>query len=178
MSMETRSFNDMDLEVRSTGDGRTICGILVPYNVEQRIHASLTEVFRKGAFADVIRAAHRVKLLSGHETRKFPLGRATMLREDESGLYGELKISKTRAGDEALELIRDGALDQLSIGFQPLKDSRRKDGVVERLKAHLAEVSLVTFGAYGDLAAVSAVRDMEETPNMAAARAILEGLKK
>jgi HK97 family phage prohead protease len=101
-----------------------------------------------------------------------------MLREEENGLYGELKISKTRAGDEALELIKDGALDQLSIGFQPLKDTRRKDGVVERLKAHLAEVSLVTFGAYGDLAAVSAVRDIEETPNMAAARHILEALKK
>ena len=93
--METRAFENMDLEVRADGDGRTICGILVPYNVEQRIHASLTEVFRKGAFADVIRAAHRVKLLSGHETRKFPLGRATMLREDEGGLYGELKINNT-----------------------------------------------------------------------------------
>ena len=55
MNLETRSY-EIDLEVRGEGDGRTVCGICVPYDVEQRIHPTLTEVFRRGAFANVARA--------------------------------------------------------------------------------------------------------------------------
>ena len=44
--IENRSY-DVDLEFRASGDGRTIFGIAVPYNKEQRIGASLIEVFRK-----------------------------------------------------------------------------------------------------------------------------------
>ena len=177
MTFENRAFEPLDLEIRSGSDGRTITGIVVPYNFEQRIHAGLTEVFRKGAFADVVRAAHRVKLLIGHDTRKMPIGRATLLREQDNGLYAELKVSKTAAGDEMLELVRDGAVDQFSIGFQPLKDMKRADGVVERIKAHLAEISMVTFGAYGMAASVAAIRDEDKTPNLSQAMAILERLK-
>ncbi|NDE72004.1 MAG: hypothetical protein EB054_04805, partial [Actinobacteria bacterium] len=56
-----RSFQ-INLEHRAGGDGRTISGIAVPYDVEQRISGQLVEVFRKGAFADVVRAPFRVKL--------------------------------------------------------------------------------------------------------------------
>ena len=177
MTIESRSY-ELDLEVRAEGDGRTICGICVPYNVEQRIHASLTEVFLPGAFDAVTRAAHRVKLLMGHDAKGFPLGRATTLREDARGLYGEFRVSKTDIGDQALELVRDGVLTNLSVGFQPLKDNRRKDGIVERVKAHLAEVSLVTFGAYGEKAAVAAVREVIQKPNLAQVQDILERIKK
>ena len=102
-----------------------------------------------------------------------------MLRETDQGLYAEFKISKTREGDDALELVKDGALDQLSIGFMPIKNRKRSDGVIERLKAHLAEVSLVTFGAYGDMAAVTGVRSQEtvETPRLDAAKEILNAIQ-
>lgn len=177
MTIESRSY-ELDLEVRAEGDGRTICGICVPYNVEQRIHAGLTEVFLPGAFDGVTRAAHRVKLLMGHDSKGLPLGRATTLREDASGLYGEFRVSKTDIGDQALELVRDGVLTNLSVGFQPLKDNRRRDGIVERVKAHLAEVSLVTFGAYGEKAAVAAVREVIEKPNLAQLENVLARIKK
>ena len=176
MSIETRRY-ELDLEVRAEGDGRTVCGICVPYDREQRIHAGLTEVFRKGAFDAVTRAANRVKMLYQHKSDN-PIGRATLLREDASGLYGEFRISKTEAGDEALELVRDGVLTNFSVGFQPLKDLRRKDGVVERVKAHLAEVSLVTFGAYGDAANIVAVRQEIEKPNLASIEAIVAKVRK
>jgi len=177
MTIESRSY-ELDLEVRADGDGRTICGICVPYNVEQRIHAGLTEVFLPGAFDGVTRAAHRVKLLMGHDSKGLPLGRATTLREDASGLYGEFRVSKTDIGDQALELVRDGVLTNLSVGFQPLKDNRRRDGIVERVKAHLAEVSLVTFGAYGEKAAVAAVREVIEKPNLAQLENVLARIRK
>jgi HK97 family phage prohead protease len=173
--IETRAY-EVDLEIRTTGDGRTICGICVPYNVEQRINANLVEVFKAGAFSRVIPNAHRVKLLVGHDSQALPIGRATLLREDTNGLYGEFRVSKGNRSDDILELVRDGALSELSIGFQPLKDNRRKDGVVERIAAHLAEVSLVTFGAYGHSAQVVGVREESTTPNLDAIAEMLKDL--
>lgn len=174
---ETRQF-ESDLEIRAQGDGRTIVGLAVPYNKEQRINSQLTEVFRPGAFQAVTRAAHRVKLLVGHDHQALPIGRATLLREDANGLYSEFYVSKTERGDSILELVRDGALDQLSIGFLSLKDNRLASGVIERIKAHLAEVSLVTFGAYGDAANIVAVRQEIEKPNLASIEAIVAKVRK
>lgn len=173
--METRNY-DATLELRADGDGRTVVGIAVPYDVEQRIGPNLVEVFRKGVFRNVTRAANRVKLLYQHKTDA-PIGRAIMLEERDGGLYGEFRISKTEAGDEALELIRDGVLSNLSVGFQPLED-RKVNGVVNRMKAHLAEVSLVTFGAYGDAANIVAVRQEIEKPNLASIEAIVAKVRK
>lgn len=177
MNIETRAY-ETDLEVRAAGDGRTVCGICVPYGVVQRINANLSEVFVRGAFANVVRASHRVKFLVGHDASALPIGRATLLREDEGGLYGEFRISQTERGSEVLELIRDGALSELSIGFSPLKDKRRADGVIERQLAHLAEVSAVTFGAYGPAASVVGVRDQSKTPNLDSIQDILRGVRR
>ena len=176
--MENRSYS-VNLELRANGDGRTIFGIAVPYNKEQRITSTMIEVFRKGVFSEVIKAPHRVKLLRGHGENNV-LGRATLLRETDDGLYAEFKISKTREGDEALELVKDGALDQLSVGFMPIKNKKRPDGVMERLKAHLAEVSLVTFGAYGELAAITGMREGQPqlTPRLDQARKILNAIQR
>jgi HK97 family phage prohead protease len=175
--MESRNYS-VNLELRANSDGRTIFGIAVPYNKEQRITSTMIEVFRKGVFSEVIKAPHRVKLLRGHGENNV-LGRATLLRETDDGLYAEFKISKTREGDEALELVKDGALDQLSVGFMPIKNKKRTDGVMERLKAHLAEVSLVTFGAYGELASVTGMREgqLHLTPRLDEARKILDAIQ-
>jgi HK97 family phage prohead protease len=176
--MENRNYS-VNLELRANSDGRTIFGIAVPYNKEQRITSTMIEVFRKGVFSEVIKAPHRVKLLRGHGENNV-LGRATLLRETDDGLYAEFKISKTREGDEALELVKDGALDQLSVGFMPIKNRKRPDGVMERLKAHLAEVSLVTFGAYGELAAITGMREGQPqlTPRLDEARKILNAIQR
>lgn len=177
MTIETRAF-ETNLEVRGDGDGRTICGIVVPYDVEQRISHNLTEVFRRGAFSRVIPNAHRVKLLVSHDSRALPIGRATLLREEAGGLWGEFRVSKGSRSDDILELVRDGALSEFSIGFQSLKDNRRKDGVIERIAAHLAEVSLVTFGAYGQNAQIAAVRETSTTPNLDVVEELLKTLKR
>ena len=176
--MENRNYS-VNLELRANSDGRTIFGIAVPYNKEQRITSTMVEVFRKGVFSEVIKAPHRVKLLRGHGENNL-LGRATLLKETDDGLYAEFKISKTREGDEALELVKDGALDQLSVGFMPIKNKKRPDGVMERLKAHLAEVSLVTFGAYGEMAAITGMREGQPqlTPRLDEARKILNAIQR
>jgi len=118
-----------------------------------------------------------VKVLVNHDIRQ-PVGRAIRLWEERDGLYGDLRISKTRSGDEQLELINDGVISELSIGFQPIQNVTRRDGVIERKLAHLAEVSLVTFGAYGDSAAITGVRDQTGTPNLDSLADILGKIKK
>lgn len=163
----------VDLEVRATG--RTIVGIAVPYGTPTQIHdrsGSYTEIFKHGAFARTIteRGPERVKVLALHNHDAMPLGRAVVLREDSVGLYAELAVSKTAAGDEVLELVRDGALDGLSIGFVPVVDNRPSPGVVERVEAKLHEISVVSFPAY-DSARVAALRgESAPSPELLALR--------
>lgn len=140
-----------DLEVRADGTGRTVHGIVVPFDRVARVSdggPAYDEAFQRGAFAKTIaERGDKVKLLSQHNARAFPLGRATGLREDAAGLYGEFHVSKTAAGDEALELLRDGALDSFSVGFSPIKHEKRSR-VTWRTEVALREASLVTFPAY------------------------------
>lgn len=149
-----------DIEIRSDGDGRTVHGIIVPFDQVARVSDGgpfYDEAFQRGAFAKTIsERGSRVKLLSQHQARQNPLGRATLLREDAAGLYGEFHVSSTRAGDEALELVRDGALDSFSVGFKGIKHAKR-GGVVWRTEVGLREASLVTFPAY-EAALVGGVR--------------------
>jgi HK97 family phage prohead protease len=156
----SRAFTG-DIEVRASAEGRTIAGIIVPWDQKARVSdggPSYDEMFRRGSLAKTIRErADRVKFLSQHNARTNPLGVARVLREDAAGAYGEFVVSKTQAGDEALELVRDGALDSFSVGFTPVKHEKR-DGVVVRTEVRLNEVSLVTFPAYED-ARVLAVRE-------------------
>lgn len=147
----------VDLEVRA--DGRLVCGIAVPFG-ERFDMGHAQEVFTRGAFSRTIteRGAQAVKFLALHDHKVMPLGRAQTLREDAAGLYGEFRVSKTTAGDEALELIADGALDGLSVGFSPVRDRWDRDhAVVERVEVKLHEVSAVCFPAYQG-ARISALR--------------------
>lgn len=172
-----------DLELRSSGDGRTIYGIAVPWNRYQWIDDSLAEGFQSGAFDHQLRAANRVWFarehikLGGHQ-----IGIPTVLRNDAAGLYTELRVSKTPLGDESLELFRDGALRQMSIMFAPIQNRRivvpaddiaahpvsgtrsvasGNVTVAMRTKANLREIALVREGAYGDMAAGAGVRSVD-----------------
>lgn len=148
-----------ELEVKRGGDGRTIFGIAVPYNAPTRIRDDLVEEFVRGAFDHQINAPNRVKyarehLLLGGEL----IGALSLMRDDPIGLYVEMRASRTPKGDETLELVKDGALPDLSIWFEERQNRRAAGGVVQRIKAHLREVASVLQGAYGDLATAAGVR--------------------
>jgi HK97 family phage prohead protease len=152
MTIETRTLVG-DLEVRA--DGRTLVGTLVPYDTLTRI-GSYHESFRRGVFADVV--PERVPLLATHAHDELPIGRAVELTDTDTGLQAALRVSETRAGDDVLALVRDGAATGLSVGFVPIDDvwdARRTK--VERARATLVEVSVVAFPAYAD-ARITAVR--------------------
>ncbi|MFI5561511.1 HK97 family phage prohead protease [Amycolatopsis japonica] len=171
--IQTRSFTP-DIEVRSGGDGRTVAGIVVPYGYAQRIDAELIEQFASGAFDHQFNAAHRIKLTRDHQIHGGQIiGNARVMRNDAAGLYMEFRVSNTERGNETLELLRDGVLSDLSIGFRAAQDRRLPNGVIERTKAHLFEVSVVPEGAYGEEAMVTGVRSELLTPGLDKARQIL-----
>lgn len=154
-----------DIEVQGGGDGRTVHGIIVPWDTATRVYdalgptgrpAAYNEAVSRGAFPEAVANPQRVKFLGHHDKRTNPLGRASLLRDDAAGMYGEFRVSKTPAGDDVLELIRDGALDAFSVGFIPT-ESVDRDGVFYRTRGLLNETSIVTFGAYPD-ALVGGVR--------------------
>jgi hypothetical protein len=58
------------------------------------------------------------------------------------------KLSATRAADDALALLADGALDSVSVGAIPTKFKRLSDGTLEVSQARFVELSLVTVPAY------------------------------
>jgi hypothetical protein len=64
------------------------------------------------------------------------------------GMMFVAKLSATRAADDALALLADGALDSVSVGAIPTKFKRLSDGTLEVSKARFVELSLVTVPAY------------------------------
>ena len=108
------------------------------------------DVIQKGAFTKSLesRPPSKVKLLYQHKS-DMPIGIYDEITEDEKGLYVKGRIAlKTRAGAEAYELLKIGALDGLSIGFKTNpKDVSYEDRGQKRIikEVDLMEVSLVTF---------------------------------
>jgi HK97 family phage prohead protease len=148
----TRTAVFADMEIRGS-DGRTVHGIAMPFDTPTEIkdhHGEYTEVFRHGAFKRTLaeRGAGKVKVLLNHDMTKPPLGRLHSAREDTDALRIEAHIAKTAAGDEALELVREGALDSFSIRFLPVRERWGKGNLREHNEVKLYEVSLVTFPAY------------------------------
>ena len=159
-----------DIEIRSDGTGRTVHGILVPYNTVARVSdggPSYEEMFVPGAFQRDIEARNGdfrgVKFLYQHQHDE-PIGRAVELRDDAAGLFGAFRVAKTAKGDEVLELLREGVLDSFSIGFRPIDpapgDPIKVGEPVVRTKAGQRETSVVTFPAYAG-ALVAGVRAIE-----------------
>lgn len=114
------------------------------------------DVIRNGAFAKSIAergpesSQPRIMHLYQHKTEQ-PLGRPKILKEDEFGLYFETYISKTRLGNDVLELYKDGVLNEHSIGFNVIKSRPYEEEAgqkgTEILEVRLWEGSTVTFGA-------------------------------
>ena len=106
------------------------------------------DVVMRGAFADSLakRGAGGIRMLFQHDPAQV-IGVWDEIREDGRGLYvrGRLMLDVAKAR-EVLALMREGALDGLSIGFQTVKARRdRRSGVRRLLKIDLWEISVVTF---------------------------------
>ena len=121
------------------------------------------DVVMPGAFRETLarRGAAGVKMLWQHKASE-PIGTWLSLEEDVRGLRvtGRLNLAVGKAR-EVLALMREGAVDGLSIGFRAERAQRDASSGLRRLKKiDLWEISLVTFPMLPQ-ARVSALKCME-----------------
>ncbi len=125
-----------------------------------------------GAFAASLRQrpVRRVPMLFQHDPAE-PVGVWLDLREDHRGLYARGRlIPEVARGRELLSLLREGAIDGLSIGFRTEKGRiDPKTRVRSLLAVDLWEISIVTFPLLAG-ARVRAVKQAGAPPRASFAR--------
>lgn len=157
--LQTRDFKIAPTpEADGTDDApRTVRGLAVPYNTEIELIPGYFETIAPGALAPRADTDTSLKLVYRHDE---PIGLITAATETDEGIEIEARFSDTQTARDAYQLVRDGVIDRLSIGFAPLETTRTEDErgthtTITRLA--LREVSLVPFPAY-QTAAITEVR--------------------
>jgi HK97 family phage prohead protease len=139
---------------------RELVGLAAPYGTVGRTSAGPV-MFQRGAFDPDARPP----LFRDHD-RTRPIGVVVALEDTPAGLVARCKVSRTPAGDEALELAADGALTGLSVGVEvvagdlvPAELDGTAGDVLLVTAARFRELSLVAFPAF-DTATVHQVAAM------------------
>lgn len=179
-----RRFMPGSVELRAAEDGsvsRKIRGYAAKFDMPSEDLGGFIETIVPGAFDDVLE--DDVRALFNHEPSQI-LARARggekdtlRIGIDATGLWYEFDAPQTRAGDDLLESIRRGDVDQSSFGFIIARDGdkwaegKTTDGrnIVTRTitkLARLLDVSPVTYPGYPDtsVALRSKAEAMPEKP--------------
>ena len=158
---QTRSV-PVSFHTRSDDTGPVIAGYFAVFNNPTELWPGCIEQIAPGAFASSL--GLDVRALIDHDTR-LVIGRTVAgtltLREDDTGLYGEIKINEHDS--DAMNLyarVQRGDVSQCSFGFDIVAedyvvspDGQTCTWTIREVK--LYEVSVVTFPAY-DATSVSA----------------------
>jgi HK97 family phage prohead protease len=144
--------NSVDFEVRAEGDGMTFTGYASVFNSPSEDLGGFVEYVAPGAFKRSLQSRNEVKLLWNHDSGE-PLaslrGGTMQLVEDERGLKVTAQLPQTSRGRDVAELLRTNVINEMSFGFNVIKDSWSRDGQTRTLESvRLFEVSVVSFGAY------------------------------
>ena len=144
--------NSVDFEVRAEGDGMTFTGYASVFNSPSEDLGGFIEYVAPGAFKRSLQSRNEVKLLWNHDSGE-PLaslrGGTMQLVEDERGLKVTAQLPNTTRGRDVAELLRTNVINEMSFGFNVIKDNWSRDGQTRTLESvRLFEVSVVSFGAY------------------------------
>ena len=152
------------LDASAEGEpSRQITGLAVPWNVKATLSGGESVIFLEGSLPE---DGPMPKLLEFHDDTRV-IGRVTERVSTAEGMMFVAKLSATRAADDALALLADGALDSVSVGAVPTKFKRLADGTLEVSEARFLELSVVTTPAYADaqVYSVAASSPDEEAPD-------------
>lgn len=167
------------LDLKAVGDDGTIEGYGSVFgNVD-----SYGEIVMPGAFTqslvDAKRKGQTIKMLWQHDST-MPIGVWEDLAEDSKGLWvkGRILVNVTQLAKEAHGLIKEGALDGLSIGYRTVNADPHptKPGVTNLITLSLKEISPVTFAA-NDRARVESVKHTLAAGNLPTVREFEELLR-
>ncbi len=133
-----------DIKIGTVTEDGTFSGYASLFGVTDLAQDSVV----KGAFAKSLleRGLAGIRMLFQHDPAE-PIGHWLEIREDARGLFVKGKLSLgVKRSREVLDLMRNKALDGLSIGFRTVK-ARKDTGSRVRhiLEADLWEISIVTF---------------------------------
>lgn len=162
-----------------TVEGRELLGRAIPWEKPARVRDIVPRVgpwyledFARSSADVSLRQKPEPRALfnnHGHVYGDMPIGVVNYVRS-ENGLMFRAFVSRTRAGDEALELVRDGAATDVSPGFRPIKSVKMRSAngetLIRRTEIELRELSLAATG-FGQMpgAKVLAMRsDADDDP--------------
>lgn len=140
--MEYKSF-PAEFQVKADdSEGMTFEGYASTFgNVDEG-----NDIIKKGAYKKTIRERFKQGLIKVLRSHWELIGIPIEMAEDDHGLFTVSKISKTPLGEETMTLVRDGALDRLSIGYKAIKISKDEETGIRTLKEiKLYEYSVVDF---------------------------------
>lgn len=144
------------------GDAGTLSGYASTFGPPADRHG---DVIAPGAFKTSLAVGNVPLMLWSHDLTE-PIGAWTDVREDATGLHVTGKLTlKTRRGAEAYALLKDGALNGLSIGFRTIAADEPPEGGRLLKQIDLVEISLVTLPS-ASRARVSSVKSGEITPRI------------
>jgi HK97 family phage prohead protease len=135
---------DEEDETKKAAAPRTISGVAVPYNVEATVSGGERVKFLPGSLPTEGKAP---RLLESHDANRI-VGIVTAREETADGMRYTARISATKAGDDVIELIKDGALDAVSVGVDPVDAQYDDKGVLVVSKATWRELSIVAEPAF------------------------------
>ena len=138
-------------ELNLNGESRTISGYAAIFGNVDKVR----DVLVKGCFAKSIQdrgpestANDKIIMLWQHD-RKEPIGKITVLKEDDRGLYFEAVIDDVERGNQTLKQLESGTLNQFSIGYSYVWDNCEYDSESDVLivkEVILYEISVVSIG--------------------------------
>ena len=129
------------------------------------------DIIEPGSFTkSIAKGLARKKILALHNDQWLPIGKPIVIREDSHGLYIKAQISDTTMGRDVKTLLKDGVINELSIGYDPVVFDYDSDGIRHLRELELWEVSVVTW-AMNPEALITNYKSLDVTSDLAEIKA-------
>ena len=150
-----KSFTIETKELNINSESRIISGYAAVFNNIDKAG----DLLIKGCFSKSIQergpesqANDKIIMLWMHDMKE-PIGKITKLYEDEKGLYFEAEIDDVPKGNQAIQQLKSGTLNQFSIGYKYVCEKCEWDDERDCLvvkEVVLYELSVVSIGCNGE----------------------------
>jgi uncharacterized protein len=161
------------LALRDNGNGRTLVGPLLPWEVEARVvdrGRLVTETFQRGALDGTDPAQVPLTATHPRDAGTLPIGVTLSIDNRSDAAWGEWRVSDTHLGNEVLALARDGVPLGLSVGFAEVPGGSRWSPDrqrVARTRALLDHVAIVRVPAFAGAGVVGVRTSADARPTLA-----------
>lgn len=160
--MENRSYSNLPIEIRQSGDQLRIAGYAAVYNSPSKDLGGFVERIRPGAFdksLDEIRSGNRDVVcrfnhIGGFNVLARSANKSLELKSDGTGLHYVANLIPTQAAKDLFSMVSSGLISQSSFAFRLSSQTSERwnfsASPVEReiLEAELIDVSPVDDPAY------------------------------